>query len=111
MNKEQADTAIQQLTMNTRNPYGALRLMIGAENFVYGKDGVSFRFKMCRKAQFCRVELDEGADLYNLVFIRLRNYELTETGRFEGLYFDQLKDTFERFTGLCLTVPTVIFSH
>lgn len=111
MNQEQADTAIQQLTMNTRNPYGALRLMIGAENFVYGKDGVSFRFKMCRKAQFCRVELDEGADLYNLVFIRLRNYELTETGRFEGLYFDQLKDTFERFTGLTLSVPNVIFSH
>lgn len=111
MDKEQADTAIQQLTMNKSNPYGALKLMVGAENFVYGKDGVSFRFKMCRKAQFCRVELDEGADLYNLVFIRLRNYELTETGRFDGLYFDQLKDTFERFTGLCLTVPNVVFSH
>lgn len=111
MNKEQADTAISQLTMNTRNPYGALRLMIGAENFGYGKDGVHFRFKMCRKAQFCRVELDEGADLYNLVFIRMRNYELTETERFNGLYFDQLKEVFERFTGLTLSVPTVIFSH
>lgn len=111
MNKEQADTAIQQLTMDTRNPYGALRLMLGASNFGYGEEGVSFRFKMCRKAQFCRVELDEATDLYNLVFIRLRNYELAETGRFNGIYFDQLKEVFERFTGLCLTVPTVIFSH
>lgn len=107
MTQEQANIALQQLTANEQRPTGALKLMIGAKNFSFGESGVSFIFKMFRKANVCRIELNESTDLYNLVFSKIARYELKEVLRFDGLYCDQLKEVFERETGLTLTVPRI----
>ena len=104
MTREQANIALVQLT-GRHNPMNTLAAMIGAKNFVVGSLGVSFRFKMCRKANGCRIELDEGLDLYNLVFLKCspkRGYN--EVKVINGVYCDQLKPIFEEFTGLRVTL-------
>ena len=100
MTKEQAITTLVQLT-GRQNPFNTLKAMIGASNFGFGSTGISFKFKMCRFANYCTIKLNDS-DTYDMVFTRVRGFELKETKRFSGLYCDNLKETFERETGLFL---------
>lgn len=101
MDKQEAIICLQQLT-GRMNPVNTLKAMIGATNFGIGPQGVTFTFKMFRQAPICRIELDRGADLYNMVFFKLdkKTWELKEMFRFDGLYNDGLRPCFERTTGL-----------
>lgn len=106
MNKEQARTTAEQLTGDTRNPYGLLKLMVGWGNFAYGNNALTFKFKMCSKANYMRITLN-SMDLYDIEFIKVWGTKITTVKAYEGMYGDQLKETFESFTGLTLGVPRV----
>lgn len=85
---------------------GRLHAMVGATVLAFEKDGsLTFRFKSCRKANFVKITLN-GLDLYDMTFMKIhsKTYEVKEVKTFENLYSDNLKETFEAFTGLYLSL-------
>ena len=57
--------------------------MLGASNLVAHDDGLSFRFKGCRKANYCKVTLD-ASDTYTMEFLKIgRAPKYTVTGLFD----------------------------
>lgn len=99
--KETAWTTLSQLGGS-----GRLGVMIGATNFSYDKDGgLSFHFKMCRKANMIRINLNAW-DTYDITFTKYnrKTYEVKEVKKFEGIYVEDLRRTIEEFTGLYLSL-------
>ncbi len=111
--------ALQQLTQKS-NPFGVLSVMIGARKFLKSdKDNfIQFHFSMCKKASICKLQYDAGQDLYNMIFTKVKrtrmidpylgryfyNKTLETAQEFRSLQSDQLKDVFEEFTGLYLSI-------
>lgn len=95
-----ADLLIAQTIFNQ---IGGCRFkaMVGASHFAHTHNALRFRFKMCNKANVCLITLN-GLDLYDLKFFKCKptaaDSEPVKT--YENLYFDQLTDTFEKYTGL-----------
>lgn len=84
--------------------YGKLRAMIGANNFSYDEKGtLKFMFRGCQKANFLEVILNPD-DTYTMVFGKITSLDKKEVGRFEGVYWKQLKLVFEAETGLYLSL-------
>lgn len=86
-----------------------LQAMVGADNFSYGNDGAAaFKFKMCSKANTVKFEVT-GEDLYTVTFYNYDseclNFEPVKV--FDGLWIDQIRQTFEEYTGLYLTLGTL----
>lgn len=113
MTKEQAHETASTTCVQLAGGYGALKRMVGAENFTYDDNGaLTFKFKMCIRANYCRIELDPS-DTYTMTFIRIRKkrnsweYERKEVERIQGIYNDQLKEVFQDFTGLALSIPRI----
>jgi hypothetical protein len=81
-----------------------LTAMTGATNLSYSntKDEFYFKFKMCKTANYCRLQYDAGLDLYNMEFNKLWGTNFKQVKLYEGLYGDQLREVFESFTGLYL---------
>ncbi len=121
--KEVAMTILQQMGGVSR-----LQAMTGAKNFMYfderGVKGVSFDFpNRGNKPNHIKIFLDEPTDTYNVEFGKKRAiswkrmarmheegkeasmsdfYKITSTH--SDIYFDQLKELFERSTGLYLSL-------
>lgn len=99
-----AKLALDQLTQSN-NGIGRLVAMIGAKDFVKGSDHVQFGFKSCRQANKCSIILNAD-DTYTVRFHKFnrRSLECKQVIEFEGVYCDQLKEIFESFTGLYLSL-------
>lgn len=96
--------------------FGRLQAMLGAEPVSLTDNSFTFSFKMYRKANQFKIELDEGLDLYNCYFIKQRKYTTNDfmkgiqptDKKFEpiivkeikGIFFDQVKEFFKNTTGL-----------
>jgi len=79
--------------------------MAGAKNFVDHGDALSFKFKACKKYNYCKVTLDEGLDLYNVTFSKVDKWGAqTNEKNIAAVYADQLKKVFESETGLYLSL-------
>jgi len=102
MDAETASTLIKQLGGS-----GKLVAMVGAKDFMRternGHPALSFKFKGSTKANYVNIALDPS-DTYTLQFGKIVKYDLKPTGEFHGIYADQLKRTFEKFTGLYLSL-------
>ena len=110
--KEIALTTLGQL-----GNYGKMKTMIGMRDIVYDADGtVSFKFSGCRKANTCTIHVN-SLDLYDITFFRAGTGKISwsangtvlipdekEIEKFTDLYNDQLRETFESFTGLKLSL-------
>lgn len=84
--------------------YGRLTAMLGANNFSYDKDGtLNFRFKMCSKSNHVSFKLN-GKDLYDVKFSKIWGTSFKTVAEFNDLYFDSLRNVFEKFTGLYLSM-------
>lgn len=87
---------------------GALRAMIGANNFVKGKDYLQFSFKGCKKANNLVIRYDAGLDLFNMEFIKIGTKDYipycNTVKEVNGLFTEELKTIFENFTGLYITL-------
>lgn len=102
-----ADVTLQQLGGKNR-----LSVMIGATEFFSENEGktLRFKFKMCSKANLIRITLDPS-DTYTVEFIkqgRLSRKTFTVKSStvkvVDGVYNDMLRDVFENFTGLYLSL-------
>ena len=96
----------KQIALNIGNQLGGLgrlKAMTGANNFVAHEDGLSFKFKSCKRSNYCKVTLDPS-DTYTVEFGKIRKFEYKVTEKLEGVYCDMLMDIFEGHTGLYLTL-------
>lgn len=97
---------LNQLT-ESQNGYSRIVAMIGAHTFTYsGREGVepdniAFRFKMSRKANWCKITLNNN-DLYDVEFCRFHGIKILNTYKFENVFAEDLHDIFEDVTGLCI---------
>ena len=120
--KEVAMTILSQM-----GGVGRIQAMTGAKNFAYfdekGVKGVSFNFpNRGNKPNFVKITLDEGTDTYTVEFGKKkpiswkRMEKIAEAGRdpkaedfytklseHTGVYWDMLKELFEKNTGLYLS--------
>jgi len=85
--------------------FNKVAAMTGAANFIDLGNGVSFKFKGCRKINCLRVVLDAD-DTYTVDFykVNMRTFDVKEVKTLSGMYCDQLIPTFESTTGLYLSL-------
>ena len=101
MNKRQAGETLKQLGGNR------FIMMTGAKNFAVGPKGMGFKIgRNSKKINYIRIDLDRGKDLYNMEIIRMarKKGELSPTlkvvKKIKGVYADQLRDLFTKYTGM-----------
>lgn len=92
---ETAKTIFNQINGNR------LSAMVGAKNFLADKNSLKFNFKMCKKANICKITLNIQ-DLYDVEFFKFSNktFKCSKTGCFENVFAEDLNRFFENFTGL-----------
>ena len=93
MDKRQAAEMLKQLGG------GRFIAMTGAKDFVVGPKGASFKIGRNSKS-ISHVRIDLKNDLYNMEFIRIRGTKITVVKKLQGIYYDQLREMFELYTGL-----------
>lgn len=115
---EEINEMVKQMIMAVcHGGFGRLQVMLGAKTDKITENSFQFSFKMFRKANMFKIELDEAQDLYNCYFIKQRKYTTNDfmkglsisDKKFEpkiveeakGLFVDQVKEFFETTTGLC----------
>ncbi len=94
--------ALQQLCCSEA-PVRVLKTLVGSTHVHAGPEKAEFTFKMCRKADVCRIEYTVN-DTYKMAFFKSDGMEQVEVEVFDGLFFDDLKCVFESFTGLFLSL-------
>lgn len=97
-NPEIAKTILQQM-----RGMGRLKCMTGANNFLDHGNGVSFRFKGSKVANYCLVTLDAN-DTYSFELGKIHGMNYNVKKSYNGIYNDQLVEIFERDTGLYLSL-------
>ena len=118
-------TTDKQIAMTIIDQMGGVKKVMaftGAKQFGALDNGVTFKFKMNPKMNFCRITLNE-MDTYNMEFLKLlpipkftmdqdknnKAWERMEASnknivvKIDGLYNDMIKSTFEETTGLYLS--------
>lgn len=97
---------ITEIILQQMGGAGRLVKFLGAYNFVDHGNGVSFKFDNVTniKINYMKITYDESEDLYNLEFGFIRGLKYTKCKELNGVYFDMLIDTFERETGMYLTL-------
>jgi hypothetical protein len=100
-----------QQVADTINHLGgrALTVMTGAKDFIRSEKDGWVRFKVMG-GLYIKITLNH-LDLYDIEAFKMRSLKRIDKGSEENIYFDQLREAFERVTGLTLTVPTIIDSR
>ena len=103
IDRETAELYAKFLTQS-EHPYGALRTMLGTQRLQRIDNGIRFDLHgSAHRTPSCELVYDDGLDLFNLRFCRGGK----EIKSFNGLFCDQLKEVFEGYTGLTLTMPRI----
>ena len=95
--KQIAETIFKQIGGTRR-----LASFVGAKNFLIQDCGASFQFTARSQYNYCRIDLDRGADLYNMTFKKHHGGRIIREETIEGVFCDQLVDIFESKTELYL---------
>ena len=82
---------------------GSLKAMINAREFSTPSDGLRFRYSGSRKANVVFIALEDD-DTYCITIGRADSGWWTLKERRDGIYAEQLRETFEDMTGLALTI-------
>jgi hypothetical protein len=94
--QEIASTILMQL-----GGTGRLKAFVGANNFIYDREGsVSFKFKG-KKANYVRITLN-AMDYYDVVFKKISGMNVKTVSELNDVDFEQLIPFFERETGMYL---------
>lgn len=115
-NEEINEMVKQMIAAVCHGGFGRLQAMLGAKAEQITENSFSFTFKMFRKANIFKIELDEGLDLYNCYFIKQRRHTTNDfikglsfddpkfqpktVKEVKGLFADQVQEFFETTTGL-----------
>ena len=114
---EEINEMVKQMIMAVcHGGFGRLQVMLGAKTENITENSFQFSFKMFRKANMFKIELDEAQDLYNCYFIKQRKFttkdllnglsfsdkkfEPVTVKEIKGLFADQVQEFFESTTGL-----------
>lgn len=114
---EEIKEMVKQMVMAVcHGGFGRLQAMLGARADKVTDNSFQFTFKMFRKANIFKIELDEAQDLYNCYFIKQRKFTTNDfikglqisDKKFEpvtvkeakGIFADQVQEFFESTTGL-----------
>ena len=115
--KEEINDMVKEMVMAIcHGGFGRLQAMLGAKAEKITDNSFQFSFKMFRKANLFKIELDEGRDLYNCYFIKQKKFTTNdfikglsfEDAKFQpvtvkevkGIFADQVQEFFETTTGL-----------
>ena len=115
--QEEINNMVKEMVMAIcHGGFGRLQAMLGAKAEKITENSFQFSFKMFRKANLFKIELDEGRDLYNCYFINQKKYTTNdfikglsfEDAKFhpvtvkevKGIFADQVQEFFETTTGL-----------
>lgn len=115
--KEEINNMVKEMVMAIcHGGFGRLQAMLGAKAEKITDNSFQFSFKMFRKANLFKIELDEGRDLYNCYFIKQKKFTTNdfikglsfEDEKFQpvtvkevkGIFADQVQEFFETTTGL-----------
>ena len=72
----------------------------GAKDLVAMKDGLKFKTSgMVKWKGYVYIQYDEGMDLYNVIFAKIRKLEWKVEKQVDGVYFDQLVEIIDRKVG------------
>lgn len=115
-NEEINEMVKQMVVAVCHGGFGRLQAMLGAKADKVTDNSFQFTFKMFRKANIFKIELDEAQDLYNCYFIKQRKFTTNDfikglqisDKKFEpvtvkeakGIFSDQVQEFFESTTGL-----------
>ena len=92
--------ADRKVAETIRKQLGAVTLaMLGAHEFVAGRDSLQFAIKGSRRARKIRIVLDDD-DTYTVDFWTGRGADMHRLAKHSGVYVDQLHELIERETGL-----------
>ena len=90
-----AKTILQQLGGNK------FIAMTGAKNLGFTGKGISMKIgRNAKGVTHVMIDLDKGKDLYDIEFIKIRGPKRTTVKKLKGIYADQLKNLFTKYTGL-----------
>ena len=106
-NPEIARTIIEQLGRGTL-------FMLGAKNLVDHGDGLSFRIRGSKAANYVEIKLDAGLDLYNVEIKKIGrapSFKVKDVASHKGVYADMLHELIENATGLATRMPRVHFGR
>ena len=93
--KEIAKTILQQLGGNK------FIAMTGAKNLGFTNKGLQMKIgRNSKGVTHVIIELDRGRDLYNIEFVKVRNFKRQTIKKLKGIYADQLGKIFTKYTGL-----------
>ena len=115
--KEEINNMVKEMVMAIcHGGFGRLQAMLGAKAEEITENSFQFSFKMFRKANLFKIELDEGRDLYNCYFIKQKKFTTNdfikglsfEDAKFQpvtvkevkGIFADHVQEFFETTTGL-----------
>ena len=105
LNQTQKDI-LQHLTQSEDGQH-KLEAMIGAHTFLYtGRigeepDNISFRFAGSKTVNWCSIRLND-LDCYDIEFCRMRGFDVQKVAKYDDLFAEDLRETFEEVTGLSL---------
>ena len=72
----------------------------GAKDFVATKNGLLFRSSgMVKWKGYVHITLDEGQDLYDIEFYKMRGVKRTVAAKVEGIFADQLVELIDSQVG------------
>lgn len=99
------NTVAKTILFQMGTSVGKLRAMVGGYDFAYSNNSIQFSFKGKRGVNKCVVTLN-GKDLYDMDFwyFNKRTYDMTKVKSFDGLFFEMLRPTFEKYTGLYVSL-------
>ena len=80
-----------------------LTMMIGMKDAFAIENGLVFKFKMSKIANYVSIVLN-GNDLYDVTFKKLRGFNSKDVEILEDVYCDDLKSIFENTTKLYLSL-------
>ena len=72
----------------------------GAKDLVAMKDGLKFKTSgLVKRKCYVYVKYDEGADLYNVIFARVRKLDWIVDKQVDGVYVEDLVSTIDSHVG------------
>jgi hypothetical protein len=96
------DPQIAQIIGQQLGGLGRLKMFVGGHTFVDHGNGLSFKFKGSKVANYMKVTLTP-LDTYNVEIGKIWGQKYTVKKELEGVYFDQLVNIFEDTTKLYLS--------
>lgn len=103
INSKQASNVVAEAIIKQLGGINRLSAMLGANNFIGHKDGVSFKFKGSTKMNYVKISVN-SKDLYDLDFKKLVGMNSKDIATEKNINVEILRKTFTQITGLDLSI-------